>query len=92
MKVMQKMPMSTMFQMILTTPELSISYANYSHYMDGLTERLLVMPNMAKSIRVRYNDRDVDDVTHYELDKIYDEGSIGIGEIGFKFIKTFGRD
>ena len=92
MKVTQQMTMRTMFHMILTAPAQVISYANSSHYMDGLTERLLVMPNMAKSIRVRYNDRDVDDVTRDELDTIYDECSIGIGKIGFKFIKTFGRD
>ena len=50
------------------------------------------MPNVANSICVRYYERYFDDVTCYELDTIADEGSIGIGEIGFKFIKTFVRD
>ena len=50
------------------------------------------MPNVANSICVRYYERYFDDVTCYELDTIADEGSIGIGEIGFKFIKKFGRD
>ena len=46
---------------------------------------------MAKSIRVRYDDGDVEDFTRDELDTIANEGSIEINEIGFKFIKKFGR-
>ena len=49
------------------------------------------MINVAKSIRVRYDDGDVEDVTHDKLYTIADEGSIGIGEIDSKLIKCFGR-
>ena len=45
------------------------------------------MPNVTKSIRVRYNDGDVEDVTRDDLYTISDKGSIGIREIGFRFIK-----
>ena len=58
-------------------------------WSDG--EVVRIMPNVAKSIRVKYNDGDVDDVSCDKLDTIADEGSIGIGEIGFKFIKNIGR-
>ena len=50
------------------------------------------MTNVVKSIRIRCNGRDVLDVTHEKLDTIADEGSIGICELGFKFIKKFGID
>ena len=53
-------------------------------WFDG--EVVRIMPNVAKSIHVRYNDGDVEDVTRDKLDTIDNEGSIGIGEIGFKFI------
>ena len=55
-------------------------------------EVVRIMPNLAKSIRARYDDGDVEDVTRDDLDTIPNEGSIGIGEIGFKFIKIIGRD
>ena len=55
-------------------------------------EVVRIMPNVAKSIHVRYYDGGVEDVTRYELDTIAYEGSIGIGEIDFKFIKKIGRD
>ena len=50
------------------------------------------MSNVASSIRVSCNDRDVEDVSCDKLDTTSDEVSIGIGGIGFKFIKTLGRN
>ena len=41
---------------------------------------------------VRYNDGDVEYVNRDKLDTIANEFIIRISEIGFKFIKTFGRD
>ena len=55
-------------------------------------EVVRIMPKLAKSIRARYDDGDVEDVTRDDLDTIPNEGSIGIGEIGFKFIKIIGRN
>ena len=57
-------------------------------WFDG--EVVRIMPNVTKSIRVRYNDGDVEDVTRDDLYTISDKGSIGIREIGFRFIKKFG--
>ena len=54
-------------------------------------EVVRIMQNVTKSIRIKYDDKDVEDATRDELDTISDEGSIGINEIGLKFIKKFGR-
>ena len=58
-------------------------------WFDG--EVVIIMTNVSKSILVRYNDRDVEYVTHDELYTIADKDSIGISKIGFKFIKNCQR-
>ena len=61
----------------------------YYGWFDGKVVRII--PIMDKSIHIRYNEGGVEDVTYDKLDTIANEGSIEINEIGFKFIKKFGR-
>ena len=42
-------------------------------------EVVITMPNVARSIHIRYDGGGVEDVTRDKLDAIADEGSIGIG-------------
>ena len=45
-----------------------------------------------KCIRVLYEDGDEEDLTQEELDLYSAEASIAIGDVGFRFIKKFGRN
>ena len=55
-------------------------------------EVFIIIPNVDKSVHVRCDDGDFEDVTRDKLDTIDYEGSILIGEIVFKFIKKNGRE
>lgn len=64
----------------------------YHGWFDGRVESINPNNPQGKCVRVRYEDGDVEDNTLEDLAAYAVDASIPIDNIGYKFVKKFGRD